>query len=481
MRLGPIQLFGASEPKPLVQESPTVPPGLGRGALTDELGRSGLPVMAGRVWDEFLPALQGFRAAKVYREMWMNDAVVSAIWFAVDMLIRKVDWKVEPGGDSPQDTEAADFLTSVKGDMSTTWEDFISEVLSMVIFGFAPCELVYKFRRGQGQTPGETSKFNDGRLGWRKLPLRAQETVWQWDFDDSGGVQAMVQVAPPDYQNLTIPIGKLLLFRTLTHKGNPEGRSILRPAYRSWLFKKRIEEIEGIGIERDLAGLPVLKVPAQLLLGSASATEKALLSSLQTLVTNIRRDAQEGVILPQQYDAEGNPLYELSLLSTGSRRQFDTDKVIGRYNQQIAMTIMADFILLGHEAVGSKALGMSKIELFTAAIQAWVNSISATINRHGVTRLFALNDLKVDKLPEITPGSVDVPDLNELGAYIEALAASGMPLFPDGGLENYLRTVAGLPERPEGEPTGPPQPLAAKQPKSLSVPELAPAPAGTGK
>ena len=37
---------------------------------------------------------------------------------------------------------------------------------------------------------------------------------------------------------------------------NPEGRSILRNAYFSWYFEKKIAEIEGIGIARDLAGLP---------------------------------------------------------------------------------------------------------------------------------------------------------------------------------------------------------------------------------
>lgn len=33
---------------------------------------------------------------------------------------------------------------------------------------------------------------------------------------------------------------------------DPEGKSILRNAYRSWYFKKRIQEIEGIGIEATL-------------------------------------------------------------------------------------------------------------------------------------------------------------------------------------------------------------------------------------
>jgi hypothetical protein len=52
-----------------------------------------------------------------------------------------------------------------------------------------------------------------------------------------------------------------MLFRTKSRKGSPEGKSILRNAYRSWYFKRRIQEIEGIGIERDLAGFPTLTAP----------------------------------------------------------------------------------------------------------------------------------------------------------------------------------------------------------------------------
>ncbi|MGI6498023.1 MAG: hypothetical protein ACOX0U_04265 [Oscillospiraceae bacterium] len=52
-----------------------------------------------------------------------------------------------------------------------------------------------------------------------------------------------------------------MIFRTKSRKGSPEGRSILRNAYRSWYFKRRIQEIEGIGIERDLAGFPTLTAP----------------------------------------------------------------------------------------------------------------------------------------------------------------------------------------------------------------------------
>ncbi len=411
-----------------------------------EVGLSGLPRMGGTVYEEFLPQLQGLKAVKVYREMSTNDPVVGAILFAVDMLLRQVSWRVEPASPEAADQEAAEFLESCLGDMSVTWEDTVSEILSMLVYGWSYHEIVYKRRLGDQRDPTKRSRYTDGRVGWRKIAGRSQDTLYQWEFDDHGGVQAMVQQAPPDYSLRRIPIEKGLLFRTRVHKGSPEGYSVLRNAYRPWYMKKRIEEIEAIGIERDLAGLPIAWVPPELLSQGATAEQKAMLEAIKKIVRNVRRDEQEGIVFPLAY-RDGEKVFDFGLLSTGGRRQFDTDAVVARYDQRIAMTILADFILLGHEKVGSLALSTSKTKLFTIACSAWLDSIAAVLNRHAVPRLFVLNGLDTERLPRLVPGEVDAPDLKELGEFVKNLAGTGMELFPDDKLENYLRQAAKLPAK----------------------------------
>lgn len=410
-----------------------------------EIGRTGLERFGGNVYEEFLPDLTGTRAVKVYREMSENDPVVGAFLFAIDMLMRNVSWTVRPYSQRQEDLEAADFLKSCMEDMSMTWEDTISEILSMLVYGWSYHEIVYKIRAGDSLDPSRRSRFADGRIGWRKLPIRAQESLYEWIFDEAGGIRGMVQQAPPDYELRTIPIEKALLFRTRAHKGNPEGRSILRNAYRAWYFKRHIEEIEGIGIERDLAGLPVAWVPPKLLSPNATPAERMLLEEIKRIIVNVRRDEQEGVIFPLMFDDNNNKVYDFTLLSTGGQRQFNTDSIVARYDQRIAMTVMADFILLGHENVGSFALSSSKTNLFAVALGAWLQSIAGVFNRHAVPRLFELNGYRLEALPQLEPGDIEVPDLQELGAYIQSLAGAGMPLFPDQALETYLRQVAGLP------------------------------------
>ena len=418
--------------------------------LFRESGSTGLRRSGNYVLEEFLPQLQGYRAIQTYREMRDNDPVVGAILFAIDKLVRQVKWRVQPASSSLEDVKAAKFVESCMMDMSTSWEDLISEILSMLTYGWSYHEIVYK-RRGGQDAPDSTSrsKFDDGFIGWRKIPIRAQDTRQEWRFDENGGITSMVQSSPPDYTLRDIPIEKSLLFRTTSEKNNPEGRSILRNAYRPWYYKKRIEEIEAIGIERDLAGFPVMYVDPEIMRADATATQQAIFGDYKEAIINIRRDQQEGMVLPSIYDDKNNLMYKLELVSAGGSRQFDTNTIITRYDQRIATSVLADFILLGQAANGSYALSSDKTNLFSMSLRCWLEVIRSTFNDHAITRLFKVNGFDMTKLPTMEYGDIETPPLGDLGNYIQVLAGAGVPLFPDDNLENYLRGLASLPEKRE--------------------------------
>lgn len=395
-----------------------------------ELGRTGLDYAGGNVNEEFLRELTGQRWRKILREMTTNDPVVASVLFAVEMLVRQVTWDIAPASEANEDLQNADFIRgALFEDMSATWQDTLSEILSFLPHGYSFLEIVYKERQGESNDPSRRSAFTDGRTGWRKWAVRSQDSLDRWDFDDAGGVQAFVQL-PPDYIERVIPITKGLLFRTTSHKGNPEGRSIFRSAYRPWYFKKHIENIEGVGIERDLAGLPVIGCPPELLSADASAEDKAILGILQKLVASIKRDEQEGVVFPLAYDEKGNKLYDLTLLTSGGKRQFDTNAIIQRYDQRILMASLADFLLLGSGKVGSFALSSDKTNLFSVALGAWLDSICDVVNRHAIPRLSRLNALR-GGIPKLTHGKVEAVDLEELGNYISKLSGAGVTLSPE--------------------------------------------------
>lgn len=435
-----------------------------------ELGTTGLEHWSGRVDEEFLEELKGDKKHRTIAEITENDPIVGAILFAIQMLIRNVNWRVTAASTDEEDEEAAAFLEECMDDMSQSWENTISEILSFLPHGYSYHEVVYKRRLGKGLDPTKRSKHNDGKIGWRKMPIRSQSTLDHWDIEDDGGIKAFWQRSITNYNLVRIPIERSLLFRTTSHKNNPEGRSILRNAFRPWYFKKRIEEIEGIGIERDLAGLPVILAPSKIMAADANENDAAMFKALQNIVRNVRRDEQEGVIMPSDRDEKGHLKCELTLLSTGGTRQFDTNQVIGRYEQRMAMTVLADFILLGHEKVGSFALSSSKTDLFSTAIGAWLGEIKSVFNRFAIPRLFEINGLDLENLPTLEHDDIESPDLKELGEYVSKLSASGMSLFPDDDLEDALRKAASMPKKVEDSEddmgTGVPIPTPPKEGES---------------
>ena len=393
---------------------------------------------------EFLPQMRGRKAAEVYREMANNDALIGAVLFAIEMILRRVEWHVEPFSGEDYDVERADFLRTCMQDMSMTWEDLISLALTMLPYGHADLEVVYKRRlSAEIDAPSENrTKYPDGKIGWRKFVLIPQETVTEYDLDEHGGVRAIMQGGRYGIEEVSIPIEKALRFCTDTR--SPRGKSVLRNVVESWYYRKRIREIEGIGISRDLEGLPVMYVDASVL---TNATRKA---EYQDIIRNLRRDEQEGLILPAQKEEGGKlePLAELKLISSGSTRQFDTSGIIQRYSREIAVALLQDIVLLGHEKVGTQALASEKRDLSDTALQTWLNHIAAVLNAHAVPRLFSLNGESLENLPQIVSSELRPTDVAEFAAAIRDVAAGGFVFSDDADVEASVRKRLGLPPMP---------------------------------
>lgn len=402
-----------------------------------QLGTTGLRRYGPYIYEEFLPELRWPRAGKVYQEMSDNDAVIGSILYLAEMLIRGVDWNVHPAGSSAADKEAAKFLKSCMDDMEMSWADTICEILSMFTYGFSFHEVLYKVRRGPDETsPRYKSAYDDGRIGWRCLPIRAQTSLDGWDFDEEGNTVAFVQLCEPDFNHVRIPMSKGLLFRTRVSKDNPEGKSLLRNAYRSWFFKKHFEEIEGIGIERDLAGFPVLTAPEGMDLWNDNDPKMVQLKAdAEALVASVRRDSEEGILLPHGWD--------LKLLASGSSRQIDIGSTIERYDNRIAITLLSDIILLGSKS-GSFALAETKQSLLAASLQSQLSNIADVFNTKAVPTLFRLNNFEgLSGLPTIVPTRIQTPTLSELSLMLRAM---GLKIGGDKELLQYLRRILCMPE-----------------------------------
>jgi len=445
-----------------------------RSSALREVGVAGSREAAfGHRMDDFLPQLRGERAIRTYKEMRDNDAIIGAILQSMDMMLRGVEFRIQPADDSDEAEEMKQFVDSLFEDMSHTFDEFISEVLSFLTFGFSAFETVYKRREGPEQNdPSRRSAFSDGRIGIRKLAPRAQETLERWKIGDDGGIDGMVQ-RKPSGGTVEIPIDKLLLFRTVTVNNAPSGRSVLRNAYRSWYYASHLQNIEAIWAERDLKGIPKGYIPADYLNAEAGTDQARVRDELKKILRDVKFNEQGYVLLPSDTytDDNGQPssirMMDIELMGSPGTRDIDISNMIVRYQQDIARAVLADFIMLGSSSKGSFALSKSKTSLFLRSLQGYLNGIAAVLNRHLLPRIWSLNGFDFDKMPKLVPGEVASIDIAELGEFIRNLSFSGIQLFPDENLENELRQQANLPERSEEAPE---QTAADAQPATPNQP-----------
>jgi hypothetical protein len=336
-----------------------------------EQGATGLRHYSGRLYEEFLPDLYGSRAAQVYLEMSSNDAILGSSLYAIETLMRRAEWRVDPYSETDtSDQEASQFVKECMDDMEASWSDTIAEIINFLRFGWGLHEEVFKLRQGSNRDKRFTSKYSDGLIGWRKLPIRGQ---------------------PPE---------EIDIFDT---------------------------------------------------------NDPAMVDLLQTatdMVSNIRRDELEGVVLPANWS--------LTLLSAGGAHgqsgrsssgggKANVGSTIARYESHMAMSMLADFIMLGHEQTGTFALSSDKTDMFNQSVNAWLDYVASVFNAQAVPRLMALNPrFPQDRMPRIRHNGVDTPNISEVGAYIQTMTGCGV-LVPDPGLEDYVRGVANLPTRPDDE------------------------------
>lgn len=413
--------------------------------MARELGSTGLNVHSGIVDEEFLTQLRGERGWRVFREMADNDATVGAILAAVELLLRPITWRTVAKDSSAEARVAAEFADTLLWDMEMSWEDTISEVLSMLTYGWSFHEVVLK-RREVG-----SSRWPDGMIGVARLAPRAQTTLARWEVASNGDILGLWQYVDHGGE-VFIPMGRAVLFRTTSRRNNPEGRSMLRNAYRSWYFLKRAQESESIGIERELAGLPVVRIPAAVL-SSAEADDVAVRRGYEKIARDLKFNEQGGIVIPSDVflDQEGRPVsgarkVDVELLTTGGTRSINTNDIITRYERNIARSILADFVMLGTDGGrGSYALSQDKSSLFLRSCETVTWQVASTLNQQLLPAMMRINGMDPALSPSYEPGKVSPPSMEQLGTYLRNLSQAGFVFASDPAIVDHLRDAGGLP------------------------------------
>jgi len=406
--------------------------------------------------DEFLPELRGKKAVRKFREMRDNDSTIGAVMYAVEQILRDVEIKVKPVNDSEEAKREAQFVEEVLHDMDHTLDDHISEALSYLSYGFAWFEVVYKRRVGPtSRSDKKKSKYTDGRMGIRKIASRAPWTVSKFDVDQqTGDVLGMQQDVGGMNNNNFIPISKSLYYRTTTLNGDASGRSILRNAYTSYEYLNNLQSIEAIAVERELAGIPVARIPSEYLSASASAEQQAFVQSLATILRDVKFNEQGYIVLPSDTypDKDGAPtnirLVDVELMSSSGTRNINIDPIVRRYQHDIARSVLSEFLLLGSQG-GSYALSKTKTDMFLRALESYIQAIVDVLNKQLLERLWQLNGLDYALMPKIVAGDVAPHDLRELSSFLRNLNGAGIDVSNHPEVISDLMAIAELDYNPD--------------------------------
>ncbi len=424
-----------------------------------ESGYLGLNIFAGVSQDELKKEVNFPQSVTTFKQMSYHSTINSALSL-FDNLVSKAEWKFKaPKDATEQELKQAKAINEMMNDLSgQTWSDFISDALSANVFGFSVHEKVYRRR-----TKDNGSKYNDGLIGWKKLPIRNQETIQRFVFSDDGndiiGVRqdlALVKDPYNRYNNRTetvvvLPRSKIMLFRAGKHKGDPYGKSPLRDAYLAWRFLSVIEEIEANGVAKDLAGLPVLKLPPQYLAADASPEQKAIRAYYENVMRNLQVNQQSALILPQAHDPDTRqPMFSLELLSLNGSKAMDTTKIKEYYKNLILTSLFADLLTMGQTGGGSFALGQIKSSLSGAAAESMLNKITQVINDDLIRQTYELNGWDTSRMGYMDYDNVQTEDLESFSKAIQRYASTAV-LEIDRPVLNRIRESVGIDSLPEDE------------------------------
>lgn len=418
-----------------------------------EVGYLGLKAINDIVNEEMKADLRWPQSLKTFDAMHYHPSV----WVALEVqrvMIEKAfsQYKVVGNIESEESKKATEFVNWCLNNMESSMRTAVREAQTAEKYGFSVIVKAY-----EANTSGEFPEFP---YKLKKLSPRAQKSLsstkpFKFDEDtrtilgcrqstknlntlSSLFFQATEKEDPSD---IFIPRNKFMLFAPYSTNGNPLGRSSLVGAYKPWREISLIEDLEVVGVSKDMSGVPVIHAPKAIFDAAATnpnGPEAKSLQMLQQNVANLHAGEQAYIMLPSDVQEGSTTLkeYEIKFLGVeGSGKQFDTTELIEQRHKAILNCFGAGFIMLGQNGSGgSYALGDLQKGLYGQIILNKIEYYAEVFNRELIPQLLALNGIKLKDadMPKIIPGLVDDLDIDNTSKAVQRVAAVGfLPRVPE--------------------------------------------------
>lgn len=409
-------------------------------APMDEFGVSGLNRFGPKIYEEWHRELLDRKGMLAYREMRDNEPILWTLLRLYKLLALQAEWRAKSPSDKPEAVRWAEHVEKSMRSMSRmTWTQFIEDALTFMDFGFFFGEEVY-------EVDEET-----GLLKWKKISSRSQETLDGWVYDETTREVLGMYQRPNTQPAAVIPRAKALHLVYGYERENPEGRSALRGAYLPYKEARELRRFEGIGFERNVAGMPIALVPPEMLTGTATDDDAATITKIKKLLWQIRLDERMGVVFPGKFKSNGDPSgYELGFASVNGSQAFGAlDAAITRREARMAMTLHGEFIMLGMQgskSPGSYSMHSDKTNHLGMAVDSVLDVVEDGLNQQSVPRLMRYNGVPKEYWPRIEHGDIETENLTEVMNYVTGLFNIGVDLS-DEDTQRFLKKLGNLPTK----------------------------------
>jgi hypothetical protein len=430
---------------------------------TQASGSDGVRVFSGYLFDgERRRELQRRTKWMTLDNLILDVSIVASVVNVWTTLGGSAKWSLAPNPLGGKDAERGVEIVQqglLDAQMSKPWAAIHRKQLMKKWRGFALHERVIRRRA-------------DGMIVLADLQDRPQWTIDRWDKPDEKspwvGVQQLTALGGRYY----IPRQRLFYSVEDTLSPTPEGVGVLRLVAESARVLSLYQEFEGIGMQTDLRGIPLLRAPLSELRKDAktagcktedqiTAYVMAQVKFMQDFLDAHNKAPNQGFMLDSStfttLDEQRTPssIYKWSaeIVQGASRGLPEAAAGIARLTRDIARIVCAEWLLLGGEdSGGAYSMHEDKTAMFGLMINSANVDIANDARRDLATSLVALNGLDPETC---TPLMIVEPVATQAveSACRSLLALSQAGLHPRDKAINVLRGRMDLPDAPDIDET----------------------------
>lgn len=365
---------------------------------------------------------------------------------------------VEGGkGDAAEPTPKAQYYADrirelVLTGTRTTWSTIIKWLGGFIHYDYRLSEVTLERRE-------------DGAWGVMDIGPRPNHTIEQWVVGEHGVVIGVIQRDPQTQEWNAIPRAKLVYLADNAVTSTPEGCGILRHAIETSTRVARLLDLEAIGYETTMEGMPIGRVPYLALkkleaagtipgFKAASAT-----AEIESMVQNKVVTRQRGLMLDSEpyRNANGDPTsipqYSLDVVRGEAKGAADINVAIQRDRRYLAILFGVEHLVLGGDK-GAFNLAEDKNDRQVALVNNVAFEIAAALKRDVVIPVMRANGWPIELAPDLVPSDITKLDPSVIATVLRDLGVAGdmLGVPSEDKAADEVRGLMGISPRPKYDP-----------------------------